>query len=190
MKTLTQHQASETFTAKDQSKIILRPAQKHDAKDIIYSVTSIINQGTYIQKERVRTIQEEEAFIKEMKEAGNMYIVIEVNGAARGIARVLRGELQMKHHTGLFRTWLHEEAQGKGIGKKVMEYTLAWCKREQLHKLCLTVFSSNKVATHLYEKAGFVIEGIQKEQAYLNGTYDDEIWMAYFFNRNRKEDSL
>ncbi|MCL7747130.1 GNAT family N-acetyltransferase [Halalkalibacter alkaliphilus] len=186
MTTLT-HLGSKTFTAKDHSKIILRPAQKQDAKEIIYSVSSIIEQGTYIQKERVRTVEEEEAFIEEMKESGNMYIVVEVNGAVRGIARVIRGELEMKRHTGLFRTWLHEDAQGKGIGKKVMEYTLAWCNREYLHKLCLTVFASNKVAISLYEKAGFVTEGIQKEQAYLNGAYDDELFMAYFFNRKRKD---
>ncbi|MFC0473414.1 GNAT family protein [Halalkalibacter kiskunsagensis] len=171
----------ESFTAKDQSHIVLRPVQKFDAKDIIDSASSIIEQGSYIQKERVRSLEEEHAFINEMKAKDNMYIVVEVNGLARGIARVIRGDLEMKRHTGLFRTWLHEEAQGKGIGKKVMEYTLKWCQTHKLHKLCLTVFASNAIAKGLYEKAGFIVEGVQKEQVYINETYDDEIFMAYFF---------
>ncbi|GAE24825.1 acetyltransferase [Halalkalibacter wakoensis JCM 9140] len=170
-----------TFTAKDNSKIIIRPAHIQDADDILYSVASIINKGVYIQKERVRTKLEEQNFIEEMKRNGHMYIVVEIDGAVRGIARVIRGELEMKRHTGLFRTWLHEDAQGKGIGKQIMDYTLTWCRRHQLHKLCLTVFASNEVAIHLYKKAGFIIEGKQKDQAYLNGTYEDELFMAYFF---------
>ncbi|ERN54901.1 GNAT family N-acetyltransferase [Alkalihalophilus marmarensis] len=171
-----------TFTAKDDTDVTLRPVQKSDAYDIITSVASIIKEGTYIQKERPRTLNEEHQFIEEMKANDNMYIVVEVNGAARGIARVVRGELEMKKHTGLFRTWLHEDAQGKGIGKKVMEYTFEWCRMHNLHKLCLTVFASNEIAITLYKKYGFVIEGTQKEQAYLNGQYDDELFMAYFFN--------
>ncbi|WP_332691183.1 GNAT family N-acetyltransferase [Halalkalibacter lacteus] len=185
MKTPTSEDNQESFTAKDHSHIVLRPVQYFDAKDIINSANSIIQQGSYIQKERVRSIEEEHAFIEEMKAKDNMYIVVEVNGIARGIARVIREDLEMKRHIGLFRTWLHEEAQGKGIGKKVMEYTLKWCLRHKLHKLCLTVFASNRVAKGLYEKAGFVIEGIQKDQVYINKSYDDEIFMAYFFNEQK-----
>jgi RimJ/RimL family protein N-acetyltransferase len=173
----------ESFTAKDHSNIVLRPVQKFDAKEIIYSASLIVQQGSYIQKERVRSIEEEYSFIEEMKAKDNMYIVVEVNGGVRGIARVVRGDLEMKRHTGLFRIWLHEEAQGKGIGKKVMEYTLKWCQSHNLHKLCLTVFASNEIAKGLYEKAGFVIEGVQKDQVYIDNSFDDEIFMAYFFNK-------
>jgi RimJ/RimL family protein N-acetyltransferase len=179
-----------TFTAKDDTDVTLRPVQKSDAYDIITSVASIIKDGTYIQKERPRTFDEEHHFIEEMKANDNMYIVVEVDSVARGIARVVRGELEMKKHTGIFRTWLHEDAQGKGIGKKVLEYTFEWCRIHHLHKLCLTVFASNEVAITLYEKYGFVTEGIQKEQAFLNGHYDDEIFMAYFFKNEQKKEQL
>ncbi|WP_088102403.1 GNAT family N-acetyltransferase [Halalkalibacter urbisdiaboli] len=180
----TEDQLIMTFTAKDESIVTLRPVQKSDAYDITDSVSSIVSNGAFIQKERPRTLEEEYAFIEEMKEKDNMYIVVDVDGSSRGIARVIRGELKMKEHTGLFRTWLHPEAQGKGIGKKLMEYTLEWCRIHQLRKLCLTVFSSNQIAKSLYEKYGFIVEGIQKEQAFLNGEYVDEIFMAYFFKEN------
>jgi RimJ/RimL family protein N-acetyltransferase len=64
-----------------------------------------------------------------------------------------------------------------------MEYTLKWCQSHNLHKLCLTVFASNEIAKGLYEKAGFVIEGVQKDQVYIDNSFDDEIFMAYFFNK-------
>lgn len=183
MITENENRLIEQFTAKDGSTVCIRPATVEDARDIVTSVESIIKEGTYLQKEQTRSVEEEQDFILEMQRKGNMYAVIELNGAARGIARVIRGELKMKQHTGLFRTWLSDVAQGKGIGSHIMDYTLKWCNIQQLHKLCLTVFSTNEVAVNLYKKAGFIIEGVQKEQAYIQGQFTDEIWMAYFFQK-------
>ncbi|MFT4414155.1 N-acetyltransferase family protein [Fredinandcohnia humi] len=172
----------EEFQAKDDSLVILRPVQNEDAPYIVKAVEGIVRNGKYIQKERPRTVKEEQEFIKEMLEKDNMYSVVVKEDTVVGIARVIRGELEMKHHTGLFRTWLTSDVQGLGIGKKVMEYTLNWCNAHRLHKLCLTVFASNDIAYHLYKKYGFVEEGRQKEQLLIDGAFDDEIFMAYFFN--------
>lgn len=90
----------------------------------------------------------------------------------------------MKRHTGLFRTWLVQSAQGNGIGSELMNYTMKWCRIHQLHKLCLTVFASNGLAHKLYERYGFIQEGVQKEQVKINGLFDNEIFMAYFFSKN------
>ncbi|KPB06610.1 GNAT family N-acetyltransferase [Bacillus sp. CHD6a] len=170
------------FTAKDESSVILRPVEESDAGDIVTAVESIIAAGQYIQKDVPRTCEEEKLFIRDMKKKENMYIGVERNGKVIGIARVIRGEIQMKRHTGLFRTWLAEEAQGLGIGKKIMDYTDMWCE-QHIRKLSLTVFSSNQVAYHLYKKYGFHEEGNQKEQAFINGEYVDEIWMAKFYKK-------
>ncbi|MDQ0256185.1 RimJ/RimL family protein N-acetyltransferase [Evansella vedderi] len=168
--------------AKDGTKVTLRPAEKDDAFDIITNVEDIIQEGKYIQKEKVRTIEEEQSFIQEMIEQDNMYTAVVIDNQVMGIARLVRGELKMKRHTALFRTWLGKEAQGKGLGNSIMDYTLQWGKIHRLHKICLTVFESNKVAKRLYEKFGFVTEGIQKEQVYIDGEFDNEIFMAYFYN--------
>ncbi|MGG4491890.1 N-acetyltransferase family protein [Metabacillus idriensis] len=177
---ITQEMKTE-FTAKNGEQVTLRQVRAEDAKDIIQAVKSIIDSGTYIQKERARSIQEEADFISDMKEKNNLYLGVECKGKIVGIARVIRGELEMKKHTGLFRTWLSDSAQGLGIGKELMNATLEWCRTNNLHKLCLTVFASNEIALKLYQRYGFVIEGTQRDQAILNGKFDDEIHMAYFF---------
>jgi RimJ/RimL family protein N-acetyltransferase len=171
-----------TFTAKDGTHVTLRPAVTKDAKDITRSVQSIIESGEFIQKENPRSLEEEHAFIRQMDEDGNMYTAVEISGRVVGIARVIRGELEMKQHTGVFRIWLSKDGQGKGVGTKIMEYTLNWGKEAGIHKLWLTVFSGNEPAYKLYERFGFVTEGIQKNQACIHGAFQDEIYMAYFFN--------
>ncbi|WP_223701978.1 GNAT family N-acetyltransferase [Sutcliffiella deserti] len=168
------------FTAKDGSTVKLRPLVQEDAEDIVTAVASIIAAGEYIQKDVPRSVEEEREFIQEMIKKGNMYVGVEREGRVVGIGRVIKGEIIMKRHTGLFRTWLAQEAQGLGIGKKIMDYTDMWCE-QNIRKLCLTVFSSNKIAFQLYKKYGFHEEGTQKDQAFINGEYVDEIWMAKFY---------
>jgi RimJ/RimL family protein N-acetyltransferase len=180
--TATNGQFAYEFEAKDGSNVILRPVVEEDAYDIITAAQTIVMSGSFIQKERTKTLEDEQAFIREMRENGNMYVAAEIDGRVLGIARVIRGELKMKRHTGLFRTWLTEDAQGKGIGKKIMEYTLDWGNQVGLHKISLTVFSGNPNAQKLYERYGFVVEGVQKDQLLIDETYQDEIHMAYFFD--------
>ncbi|CAG9623696.1 GNAT family N-acetyltransferase [Sutcliffiella rhizosphaerae] len=168
------------FKAKDGSSVTLRPVEVKDAYDIVTAVASVVAAGEYIQKDVPHTVEEEMNFIHDMKEKDNMYIGVERNGKVVGIGRVIRGEIIMKRHTGLFRTWLSEEVQGLGIGKQIMAYTDKWCE-QHIRKLSLTVFSTNQVAYQLYRKYGFHEEGNQREQAYINGEYVDEIWMAKFF---------
>jgi RimJ/RimL family protein N-acetyltransferase len=40
--------------------------------------------------------------------------------------------------------------------------------------------ADNERALKLYKKAGFVIEGIMKEDHYIQGEYKDVILLAYF----------
>ncbi|OOE10797.1 GNAT family N-acetyltransferase [Fictibacillus arsenicus] len=170
-----------SFEAKNGETIILRPVDENDAQDIIKHVETIVKAGRYLQKEEPRTLEEEKNFINETRLKGNMYTAVERKGKVVGIARVLKGELEMKKHTGIFRTWIHPDSQGLGIGKQVMNYTLRWGRAINLHKLWLTVFSGNEKAVLVYEKSGFIIEGRQKNQAIIDGEFEDEIFMAYFF---------
>lgn len=169
-----------TFTAKNGENITLRPVVIEDAEQIIQAVKEIVEAGAFLQKERPRTLEEEVAFIQECKERENMYTAIVKQDKVIGIARILKGELQMKQHIGLFRTWINSEGQGLGIGKEVMEYSISWAKNHGLYKICLTVFSENQIAIKLYEKAGFIVEGVQKGQVIIKGKMQDEWHMAFF----------
>jgi RimJ/RimL family protein N-acetyltransferase len=47
-----------------------------------------------------------------------------------------------------------------------------------LHRVFLSVLSSNAAAIRAYEKAGFRREGIAREAAYKRGRYEDLVDMA------------
>lgn len=70
---------------------------------------------------------------------------------------------------------------GKGIGSWAVQKTVDYAFSElHLHRLSLDVFSFNPRAKHVYEKAGFIQEGILRDAAMdpADGSYADVILMA------------
>lgn len=74
-----------------------------------------------------------------------------------------------------------KKTRGKGIGEEttylMMDYSF---KTLNLRKILLEVLASNKSAIKLYEKLGFVVEGILKKQVFINNKYDDVIIMTTY----------
>lgn len=70
---------------------------------------------------------------------------------------------------------------GKGYGQDAINTLLDFCFNQMnLHKVKLGVFSFNKRAIKCYEKCGFKVEGVLKEEIFRDGVYHDEYSMAIF----------
>ena len=71
------------------------------------------------------------------------------------------------------------DAWGRGMGTEATELMLEHAfERLGLHRVGLSVFSYNVRAIRAYEKAGFRIEGRQREAILRDGRYWDEIQMG------------
>ena len=82
-----------------------------------------------------------------------------------------RGELGMgicKHYRRL------------GIGRRLVARTIQRAKEKGLERIELEVFASNVPAFKLYEKMGFVTEGIKRKARKMDGNYDDVVEMVLF----------
>ncbi|WP_019421288.1 GNAT family N-acetyltransferase [Paenibacillus sp. OSY-SE] len=69
--------------------------------------------------------------------------------------------------------------QGKGYGSEAIGLLLEYAFGTlQLHRIELNVFAFNKRAIHVYEKAGFKREGVQRDALYYDHKYHDSIIMS------------
>lgn len=79
-----------------------------------------------------------------------------------------------------------ESARGKGIGTKAAEAIINYGFNELgLHKIYLRVLAKNKTAIKSYVKAGFKQEAYFSDEVFLNGNYEDIVFMAII---NTKEE--
>lgn len=68
---------------------------------------------------------------------------------------------------------------GRGYGTDAMRVLVRYAFAElNLHRLSLNVFSYNRRAIRSYEKAGFVVEGRQRQAFRRDGQYHDLIFMG------------
>jgi RimJ/RimL family protein N-acetyltransferase len=103
--------------------------------------------------------------------------VIEMDGVAVGTVSLFRFD-ELAHHAEVGIA-LIAEARGKGVGtaaiSQIVEFAFVRCNLRRLH---LQALASNLGAIRAYEKAGFVIEGHQRQHAWVRGVYEDILVMG------------
>jgi ribosomal protein S18 acetylase RimI-like enzyme len=68
--------------------------------------------------------------------------------------------------------------QRRGVGRALLEAAAREAKARGARRLTLGVFGPNESARRLYESAGFVVEGVQREEFFVEGRYVDDVLMA------------
>ena len=100
-----------------------------------------------------------------------IYLVAKVNEKAVGYIGMWK-VLNEGHITNVA---VHPEFRHQGIGDQLVSELLSLCEKEDIDLVTLEVRKSNQNAIKLYEKHGFVAEGIRK--AYYQDNKEDAIIM-------------
>jgi RimJ/RimL family protein N-acetyltransferase len=68
---------------------------------------------------------------------------------------------------------------GKGLGSEAIGLLLAHAFMELgLHRIAIRVLARNRRAIRAYEKCGFLVEGQEREAAFVNGDWHDDVIMG------------
>ncbi len=95
-----------------------------------------------------------------------------------GMVGFMRYNEKRIHKGIIWGMYVDKNYQGKGIGQKLMEMTIAKVKQiKGLTKINLSVTHLSKAAFHLYQKLGFTVYGREIAASYWNGIAMDEIFM-------------
>lgn len=70
------------------------------------------------------------------------------------------------------------EQQGAGVGRALIEAAVERARALGARKVALRVLGHNDTARRLYERCGFVVEGVLRDEFYLDGRYADDVFMA------------
>lgn len=104
--------------------------------------------------------------------------IIEINGVFAGEIRL--DNVNRQDRRGTMAIGINNPALlGKGFGTEAITVLLCHAFGEMgLHRIGIRVLAYNKRAIRAYEKCGFVVEGRERETAYVNGRWHDDIMMG------------
>jgi RimJ/RimL family protein N-acetyltransferase len=117
-------------------------------------------------------------FVKSNLENGNPMMVALAGGEVIGWCDVRREFFPSRAHRGTLGMGLLPEWRGRGLGQRLLEATLAQTRRSGFKRIELDVYADNQRAIALYEKAGFVREGLLRDASLIDGVFRDAILMA------------
>ncbi|MEU3844835.1 GNAT family N-acetyltransferase [Streptomyces sp. NPDC028635] len=108
------------------------------------------------------------------------HLVAETDGRVVGYLRLgtptpLPSNAHVRYIRGLA---VADEARGKGVGRALLRAAVAEARAKGFRRITLRVLGHNTVARALYESEGFVVEGVQPEEFFLDGVYVDDVMMG------------
>lgn len=107
------------------------------------------------------------------------FVAVGDDGTVIGWCDVLPGRPDTVHaHEGKLGIGLVPEARGRGIGAELMRTTIDAARARGLTRIALTVWATNARAIALYERLGFVREGLFRAAIRVDGTHRDLLGMA------------
>lgn len=160
--------------------IYLRPMTHRDTDLIVAWRNSDKVRRNFIYQD-LFTREGHESWIKNMVETGKAVQMIICSLAGdTPLGSVYIRDIDRQHSKAEYGIFIGEEsARGRGVGTAAARLMLDYCfHEEKLHRVYLRVFASNVQAVRSYEKAGFIKEGLLREDVCIDGQYRDIVWMA------------
>lgn len=166
-------------------RYIIRSAMEEDAKSLSEVRVQIDGETENLDREQGEGYIDETGFkhlIKEDSERiNNLFLVAEVNDRIVGFSRCVGNQLKRSSHKVEFGVCVLKDYWGYGIGKKFLEESVQWADANDIKKINLNVLETNDKAIKLYQKNGFEVEGILKNDKRLSdGNYYHTILMGRF----------
>ena len=112
--------------------------------------------------------------------------IIQDNDSEKKIGSVYLRDIDKQFNSAEYGIFIGEdEYRGKGLGSEAAKLIIDYGFHDlELHRIFLRVFRSNLVAVSSYKKAGFEVEGIARDMVYLDGCYQDMVFMSIINSKN------
>jgi len=124
-------------------------------------------------------LDEAEPFFNDRNPRDGVLVAV-VDGEVAGYVRVQRATRfrSSDHVLAVNGVAVDPARQGRGIGRALVDAAIVEARRRGARRLTLRVFSPNERARRLYKSAGFVVEGVLRDEFFLDGRYVDDVLMA------------
>jgi RimJ/RimL family protein N-acetyltransferase len=161
---------------------VIRPAEVSDARALVDLARAVGTEpGEWLLTHDVwREVGEERRYLKAVRRHPDAAVfVVDEAGAVVGRLSLARDEHPASRHVADIGLMVARGHRGRGIGRALLDQAVTWGRASAVRKLQLHVFPWNEPAIRLYERFGFVQEGVRVAHYVRDGSDVDAVLMAY-----------
>lgn len=163
---------------RDGRLVTIRGVVPEDAAKVLEYVDRVSGETDYLAQGRGElgwTLEKERKFIEEYLSSDNKLLILgEIDDEVAGALGFTGGERKRMRHGGELGIAVVKKYWGLGLGTALMEYLIAWAKSSGIvRKITLRSRIDNERALRLYERFGFVREGVVTRLFEIAGEFYD-----------------
>ncbi len=169
-------------------RLILRPITEADALDMFASLSDAESMRLTGTQQNF-TLEQVQQYCQRVAQADDRFdYAITVPGDPTYLGEVVLNDIDQINRSASFRIALaSEKLFGRGYGTEATQLIVDFGFQSlKLHRIELEVYDFNPRAQHVYEKVGFVREGIRRDVLLWDGVYNSAIVMSILENEYKK----
>jgi RimJ/RimL family protein N-acetyltransferase len=161
-------------------KISIRRARLNDVSAIMTCLRRLFEESPIGIHQRIpEEVDAMETGLKQLIQTKTCLFLIAIHDQeVIGTLSLTRHSKKETRHCCEFGMSVLSDFRNCGTGTKLIHKMMTWSKRNGIKKVNLQVWSNNTNAIRLYNRLGFLIEGIQKNQILHKANYYDLILMS------------
>ena len=162
--------------------MIIRRAEPSDAQGLkdLGDAVGAEPEGWLVTTNGWRTAADERRYLRAIKRYPHAAVfVADDDGRIVGRLSIARDQHPASRHVADLGLMVAASHRRRGIGTALLEAATEWARAADVSKLELHVFPWNEAAISLYERFGFVQEGLRRAHYRRGDEYVDAILMAY-----------
>ncbi len=161
--------------------MLIRQIQRDDARQFLQLQLQLDRETQFMLREpgeRKTSLAEQYQQIESVLVRGGMIFVAEHEEQLVGYLGATAYTLKRIRHSvtiviGVLQAYTHQ-----GLGTHLFIVLEKWASKQRIHRLELTVMTTNSAGLALYRRRGFIVEGTRKDAYVVNNRYVDEYMMA------------
>ena len=162
---------------------MIREARGRDAGAVLEYLDLISQETDFLSfgpGEFRLTEKEEFDYLEKCRGAENcLYLLALLEGTVIGTLTFEAGTRPRIQHAGEFGISVLRKYWSIGVASSLIDSLLEWSiDGNRIRKINLRVRADNYRAITLYKQKGFVVEGILKNEIFINNTFYDNLWMG------------
>lgn len=167
----------------DNRDLIIREAEAEDAALLLQHFERVSGETDFLSfgpGEFEMTVEQEADFLARCRTAENcVFLLAFVDQTLAGTLNFSSRNRSRLIHVGEFGMAIQKSFWRLGIGSILLDGLIDWARAGGIiKKINLKVRADNLKAMDLYFKKGFVVEGLQKKENYVDGVYRDLFHMG------------